>query len=74
MFDIIIVRAAAWFVLVLCLVALWVILDIWRSRNSVQASDIAVMIVLSVSVLACTGVFARCAWTGVFPCVKETSR
>lgn len=67
-----IVRAGAWLVLVLCLFALLVILDIWRHRREAQGADIAIMVILSASLLCVGGIFGRCAYTGQFPCAKES--
>ena len=69
-----IIRAGAWMVMILCLIAIVIILDIWKHRREVRSPDIVVMVMLTISIIAVAGVFGRCAWTGVFPCSSSEAR
>ncbi len=59
-------------ILVLCLFAITILLDIWRIEKRVgNASSAMAMIVLSITIGAVGLVFAKCAWTGVLPSPRQ---
>ena len=68
-----ILRGACWFLFFVCALALFVVLDIWKHRNDarLRPSDAVAMVLLLVMSgwIMCT--FARCAWTGRFPGVRQ---
>lgn len=66
--NLMIVRAACWMVLLLCLFGIIILLDIWRIQfdRDKPVSALA-MIVLAITLAAVSLVFAKCAWTGKFP-------
>ncbi len=75
-YDSMILRAGCLFVfflLVFLAIILWQIRQAARRQpgdNLTAAGLFVVVLALGVS----ASVFARCAWTGVFPCVKEVVR
>ncbi len=63
--NLVIVRAACWLVMVLCLLAVLVLLDVWRIERRVgTAMSSVAMVILACVLVAIGGIFAKVAWNG----------
>ncbi len=64
----VIVRAGMWMVLLLCIFAVTILLDIWRiERHAGKPLPAMAMLVLSITLAAASVIFLKVAWTGVLP-------
>lgn len=63
-----IVRAACWLILVISLLALVVLLDVYRiERQAGERRSMLIITIVATGVVAVAALFAKCAWTGCLP-------
>lgn len=66
--DIAVVRASALFVIILVLLAILVLLNVWRiERRTGTAMSAVAMVTLATALLLVGTIFMKCTWTGCYP-------
>ncbi len=63
-----IIQGACWLVLVVCLLALALLLDVYRiERRAGAKCSMAGAVFIATALLTVTALFAKCTWLGHFP-------